>query len=67
MIVNRVATAPTAYVMTPGEVTRLAKNGEKDGKVTFWLQLPDYDCEDFREAWERSGRGDGSVADRDVL
>lgn len=57
IIVNRVATKPTAFIMLPSEVSALAHRGEKEGRVSFWLQPKDYDCETFREAWARIGTG----------
>mgnify|MGYP001570997879 CR=1 FL=1 len=46
---------PECLVLTPEEVRRLAHRGEKDGKVSFWLQPRDYDAEEFREKSERIG------------
>jgi hypothetical protein len=34
--------------------TRNAK-GEKNGKISFWLQPRDYEIEEFREKWARIG------------
>ncbi len=49
---------PAASILTPGEVVSLARRGEKDGRVSFWLQPGSYDVDEFREAWARFGRGD---------
>ena len=57
VIINRVASTPTAHVLLPSEVRELAKRNEKDGKVTHWLQPPEYDREPFKEAWYRIGHG----------
>ncbi len=57
IIVNRIATSPTAFVLLPAEVKARAHRGEKQGRVSFWLQPPDYDHESFREAWHRIGSG----------
>lgn len=54
-IINRVATSPTAHILVPAEVLALARRGEKEGRISFWLQPPDYDQPQFREAWERIG------------
>jgi hypothetical protein len=62
VIINRVATTPTAHVLLPSEVLALARRGEKDGRVSFWLQPPDYDKEPYREAWERIGHGGEDAA-----
>jgi hypothetical protein len=57
IVVNRVTTAPTAYVLLPAEVKEGAHRGEKDGRISFWLQPKDYDQERFKEAWQRIGQG----------
>ena len=57
VIVSKVATSPSAFVLLPSEVKERAHRGEKDGRVSFWLQPTDYDQELFREAWERIGYG----------
>ena len=57
IIVNKVATAPSAYIMLPSEVTERAHRGEKEGRVSYWLQPADYEHETFKEAWERIGHG----------
>jgi hypothetical protein len=57
IIVNRVASSPTAFVLLPSEVKDLAHRGAKDGRVSFWLQPKDYDKETFKEAWQRIGEG----------
>jgi hypothetical protein len=48
---------PECFILTPDEVRHLAHRGEKDGKVSFWLQPKDYAGEKFREAWSRVGSG----------
>lgn len=48
---------PKSFVLTPEEVRRLAHRGEKDGRVSYWLQPKDYEQESFREAWHRIGSG----------
>jgi len=57
IIVNRVAKSPTAFILLPAEVVQRAYRGEKDGRVSFWLQPTEYDQEPFKEAWERIGYG----------
>jgi len=46
---------PRAYILTPEEVKQRAHKGEKDGRVSFWLQPAGYDIKEFTEAWERIG------------
>src|SRR5262245_23021187 len=48
---------PECFVLTPVEIRKLAHRGEKNGKVSFWLQPRDYATDDFREKWERIGSG----------
>ena len=57
VIINKLATSPSAFVLLPSEVREGAHRGEKDGRVSFWLQPADYDQDQFREAWERIGHG----------
>lgn len=57
IIVNKVATAPTAFILLPAEVKERARRSEKQGRASFWLQPPDYDHLSFREAWSRIGNG----------
>src|SRR5262249_29103027 len=49
--------APECFVLTPEDVRRLAHRGEKDGRVSFWLQPRDYEVEEFCEGWGRIGSG----------
>ena len=59
VIVNKVATPkPSAFILLPSEVRERAHRGEKDGRVSYWLQPGDYEQDPFREAWERIGHGD---------
>ena len=58
VIVNKVATpTPSAFILLPSEVRERARRGEKDGRMSFWLQPADYEQDPFREAWERIGHG----------
>jgi hypothetical protein len=60
VIVNKVAVAselPSAFILTPAEVKKLAHRGEKDSRVSFWLQPGSYEQPRFKEAWERIGHG----------
>lgn len=61
VIINKVISEPTAFIVTPDEVMQLAHRGEKDGRISFWLQPKDYDVAEFRGAWDRIGRGDGTA------
>ena len=55
VIINNVGTYPNAFILKPEEVKALAHRGEKDGRVSYWLQPLSYDQEKFREAWDRIG------------
>ncbi len=57
VIVDKVTSFPSAFVLLPSEVRELAHRGEKDGRVSFWLQPTDYDREPFKDAWGRIGQG----------
>ena len=57
VVINKVATAPSAYVMLPSEVRESAHRGEKEDRVSYWLQPTAYDNEAFHEAWHRIGHG----------
>ena len=58
VIVNNVLQEPCAFVMLPSEVKERVHRGEKDGRISYWLQPTSYDRKEYREAWERIGRGD---------
>jgi hypothetical protein len=57
IVINKVASAPSAFVLRPSEVKEQAHRGEKDGRVSFWLQPIAYEQDQFREAWDRIGCG----------
>ena len=57
VVVNNVRGEPNAFIMLPDEVKNLAHRGEKDGRVSYWLQPTSYDTETFREAWHRISDG----------
>ncbi len=48
---------PDCFILTPDEVRKLAHRGEKEGRVSFWLQPKDYDQAEFRNTWTRIGIG----------
>jgi hypothetical protein len=57
IIVIDVATKPICFIMTPEEVRQFAHQGEKEGRISSWLQPNQYDKPEFREAWGRIGVG----------
>lgn len=40
---------PECFVMTSHEVDKLAHRGEKDGKVSYWLQPSSYYSDSYKE------------------
>jgi hypothetical protein len=60
IVTNAGTTTPMCFIMKPEEVKRLAHRGEKEGRVSYWLQPNQNDTDQFREAWDRIGRGDVS-------
>lgn len=61
IIVNDVIGIPNAFIIRPCEVKDRAHRGEKDGRISYWLQPFSYDTEEFREAWNRIGHGKDMV------
>lgn len=57
IVVNNVAKDPCAFILLPAEVRTLAHRGEKEGRVSYWLQPNAYDRPEFRGAWQRIGHG----------
>jgi len=57
IIINDVTKEPNAFILLPDEVKELAHRGEKEGRVSYWLQPKTYDIESFKEAWHRIGQG----------
>ena len=54
IIVNKIATDdPNVFILTLDEVKELAHRGEKDNRVSYWLQPSVYDADEFRSAWDR--------------
>lgn len=46
---------PECFILTQEEFRELANRNEKDGRVSYWLELRDYVSERFREKWGRIG------------
>lgn len=61
IIVNNVAKEPNVFILLPDEVRNLTHRGEKDDRVSFWLQPTSYDQPEFKEAWHRIGLGHEST------
>jgi hypothetical protein len=50
---------PECFVLKPVEVASLAYKSQ-DGKSTYWLQPRHYNRPEFRDRWDRIGRGSPS-------
>ena len=57
VIINNVIREPNAFILLPNEVKSLAHRGEKEGRVSYWLQPSSYDKPQYKEAWHRIGYG----------
>ncbi len=53
IIINNLATRPQCFVLTPSEVLARAHRGEKEGRVSYWLQPKEYALAEFEGKWER--------------
>lgn len=53
--------SPKCYVMTLEEVRAAAHRGEKEGKISYWLQPKSYALPAFYEAWDRLGDPGGPL------
>ena len=58
IVTNAATSNPVCFIMKPDEVKRLAHRGEKDGRVSYWLQPNKYHTDEFREKWDRIRYGD---------
>ncbi len=45
------------YILLPHEIRAMAHRGEKNGRVSYWLQPRSYVIAEFEENWDRIGRG----------
>jgi hypothetical protein len=58
IVTNAITINPVCFIMTPAEVAQRAHRGEKEGRISYWLQPNQYHTDIFREGWDRIGRGD---------
>ncbi|MBI4652623.1 hypothetical protein HY745_15385 [Candidatus Desantisbacteria bacterium] len=56
IIVNNVTNEAKSFILYPKEVIENAHKGEKNGKISYWLQTKAYDIDKFAEAWDRIGK-----------
>lgn len=61
VIITKVISEPTAFILTPDEIKQRVHRGEKDRRISYWLQPKDYEIDEFQEAWHRIGYGDGAA------
>lgn len=57
IIINKLATTPTAYILTPAEVVHAAHRAGKGDNAAYWLEAREYEKGRFKDAWDRIGRG----------
>jgi len=53
IIVNNLDGTPGVYMLKPEEVKKMAHKGEKDGRISYWLQPKSYMTEEFENRWDR--------------
>lgn len=58
---NVASDEPECFVLSPVEVRQLAHKGEKNAKISYWLQPKQYETTAFRENWDRIGKGDSTM------
>ena len=54
---NIASDEPECFILKPGEVQSGAHRGEKEGRISYWLQPKEYAIDKFRERWQRIGKG----------
>jgi hypothetical protein len=59
IVTKAVTDSPECFIMRPDEVKALAHRGEKEDRVSYWLQPSKYRTMEFREAWHRIGPANG--------
>jgi hypothetical protein len=57
IIINKLATSPTTFVLTPSEVKRGAHKAGKGDTAAYWLEPKKYERKRFKDAWHRIGKG----------
>lgn len=57
IIVNKVQSSPSAFILLPDEIKNGAGRTEKDGRIAYWLERSEYDLDCFKEKWDRIGHG----------
>lgn len=62
IIVNNVATSPSAFIMVPSEIKERAGRTDKNNQIRYWLVRDDYDQDCFKDKWDRIGHGNPQKA-----
>jgi hypothetical protein len=57
IVTEAICDKPICYILTPKQVRSMAHRGEKDGKVSYWLQPKSYAVPTFLEKWDQIGPG----------
>jgi len=53
IVSNAMSDLPLVSIMLPNEVKNRAHRGEKDDRVSYWLQPREYNQDQFRGNWDR--------------
>ena len=48
---------PKCYILDTKDIIKQAHKGEKDGRISYWLQRPKYEKVNYLENWEIIGSG----------
>ena len=59
---NVASDTPECFVLKPAEVRALAHTGEKDGRISNWLQPKQYATSQYADKWDRIGKGSSASA-----
>ena len=53
VVVRGIIAAPEAFLLTPAEVEAGVHRGEKDGKISLWLQPAAYEKPEYKGQWDK--------------
>jgi len=53
VIINNLSGTPETFILKPEEVKARAHRGEKEDRVSFWLQPKSYMVPEFAQRWDR--------------
>jgi hypothetical protein len=55
VIVNNLDETPGVFILLPDEVRSAAHRGEKEGRISYWLQPKSYMLPEYEGRWDRLG------------